>query len=172
MPPTDIWNRLWRSPSLPAQRTTWYKLLLNSLPLGARIEHFASEDVYCHFCSTTVQTTRHFIFSCPLAQQVWSDFATIFSLPSSVSLYQALYSWPSSCSSHLGRAYGYQLQAGHAVAVHTLWYVATLARLQDTRATCLSTSALFLSRLRRHFTTLRTSPRWGSRIGSLPSTLL
>ena len=171
LPPPDIWTRLWRSPSLPAQHTTWYRLLLNSLPLGARIEYFAPDDVFCHFCPGVVQTTRHFIFSCPLAQQVWHDFSRLFSLSTSVSLRQALYSWPSSCATHLGRAYGYQLQAGHAVAVHTLWYVATLARLHDRRATRISTSRLFVTRLRQHFTTLQASSRWGSRIDPLPLSL-
>jgi hypothetical protein len=172
VPPADLWTRLWRSPSLPAHRNTWYRLLLNSLPLGARIEFFAPDDAFCHFCPNTVQTLRHFVFSCPLAQQVWLDFRSIFSLPDPVSLRNALYSWPSSCSAHLGRAYGYQLQAGHAVAIHTLWYVTTLARHQDFRATRIAISRLFRARLLRHFTTLLASSRWGPRIDSLPPALL
>src|SRR6185369_13111116 len=36
IPPSDIWRRVWRSPLLPRHRETWYKMLLNALPLGTR----------------------------------------------------------------------------------------------------------------------------------------
>ena len=92
----------------------------DSLPLGARVEHFAPENVFCPHCPYVVQSTSHFAFSCPLAQQVWQDFASCFHLPHSPFLHHVLFSWPSSSSSVLGHAYGFRLQAGHAVAIHTL----------------------------------------------------
>ena len=73
IPPKDIWRRVWRAPTFPAHRQTLYCLYLNMLPLGQRIEHFANNDadVYCHFCSGAVQSLRHFVYACPLAQQIW-----------------------------------------------------------------------------------------------------
>jgi exonuclease III len=170
-PPEDIWGRLWRGPSLPAQRQTWYKLLLGALPLGVRITRFAPADKNCPFCPNTVQTLRHFVSTCPLAQQVWREFATIFDLPSPPSLHHCLYSWPSSPSSFLGRAYGYRLQAGHAVALHLLWVLVIQARFHGNRATPASIPARLRFFLRRHLVTLSRSSRWGRFFPSLPATL-
>jgi hypothetical protein len=77
VPPADIWRRLWHAPTLPAHRQTLYRLYLNTLPIGHRIEHFANEeaDVYCHFCPGVVQSLRHFVYACSLAHQIWQDFA-------------------------------------------------------------------------------------------------
>ena len=167
VPPADIWTRLWRAPTLPRHRETWYKLLMNALPLGTRIFGFAPEDLLCHACSTE-QTLRHFLFSCPLAQQVWSDFRTYFRLSHPVSLSQALFSWPAGGSRFLGREFGYRLQAGHAVAVHTLWIVHCQAVYDGVPASCPAISARFRFLLHRHFQTLRSS-RFVRRIGSSPS---
>jgi hypothetical protein len=52
VPPPDIWRRLWRGPLLPRHRETWYKLIMNALPLGTRIFQFAPEALLCHACST------------------------------------------------------------------------------------------------------------------------
>ena len=52
IPPSDIWRRVWCSPLLPRHRETWYKLLLNALPLGTRVFPFASESLLCHACPT------------------------------------------------------------------------------------------------------------------------
>ena len=52
IPPSDIWRRVWRSPLLPRHRETWYKLLLNALPLGTRVFPFAPESLLCHACPT------------------------------------------------------------------------------------------------------------------------
>jgi hypothetical protein len=93
VPPSDIWHCIWHGPLLPRYRETHYKLLLNVLPLGDRISAFAPENAHCHFCPSAVQTLRHFLFACPLARQVWSDFQTTFRLPSAVTLRQALFSW-------------------------------------------------------------------------------
>src|SRR6185295_2408988 len=98
-------------------RQTWYKLLMNALPLGIRVEHFAPENVFCSHCLYVVQSTRHFVFSCPLAQQVWQDFAHHFCLLSPPSLHHMLFSWLSSSSFVLGRVYGFHLQASHAVVI-------------------------------------------------------
>ena len=101
---------------------TYYKFLFNALPLGNRVRHFRNASAgaeWCHFCPGQVQTLRHFIWTCPLAQGLWREFRDLYSLPQAVTLEQAAFSW----SSHvqvLGRRYGYRLQAGHAVAVHIL----------------------------------------------------
>ena len=94
----------------------------NALPLGCRARHFRNatpEQAFCHYCPGQVQTMRHFVFSCPLAQCLWQDFRSLFSLPHAVSLQQAAFSW-SPQAQVLGRRYGFRLQAGHAVAVHYL----------------------------------------------------
>src|SRR6185295_13620208 len=109
-----------------------------------------------------VQFTRHFVFSCPLAQQVWQDFARYFRLSSPPSLDHMLFSWPSSSSSVLGRAYGFRLQTGHTVAIHTLWWAHTVVRLKDDHTTRTAISRIFFARLHRQFQTLLASPRWRS----------
>jgi hypothetical protein len=166
VPPSDIWRRLWRSPLLPRHRETWYKMLMNTLPLGQRIFEFAPEQLFCHACPCP-QSLRHFIFTCPLAQQVWSDFRTIFQLPQPVSLHQALFSWSSGGSRFLGREHGYRLQAGHAVALHTLWLAHCNAVYDDTPSSRPAISARFKFFLRRHFLTLQHS-RFSDRLGTLP----
>src|SRR6185295_5312508 len=118
-----------------------------------------------------LQSTSHFVFSCPLAQQVWQDFASHFHLSHTPSLYHVLFLWPSSSSSVLGRAYSFRLQAGHAVAIHTLWWAHTVARMKDERTTRTAISRIFSTRLARHFGTLSASPRWRSRLGCIPSSL-
>src|SRR5262245_42418572 len=165
VPPSDIWRRVWRSPLLPRHRETWYKLLMNALPLGQRIFHFAPESLLCHPCPT-LQTLRHFIHDCPLAQQVWSDFQSIFRLPHPVTLQQALYSWPSGGSRFLGSDYGYRLQAGHAVALHTLWTAHCQAVYDDTPSSRPAISNRFKFLLRRHFQTLQHS-RFSTCLGTL-----
>jgi hypothetical protein len=158
-PPPDIWSRLNHRSRTPRQRETYYKFLFNALPLGDRVRHF-SRDKHCHFCRPrTIQTMRHFLFSCPLAQVIWQDFRSFFSLPQAVSLQQAAFSW----SPHtlvLGRRYGHRLQAGHAVALHTLWLVHIRAVLDRCPASIPAVRALFRSHLFRHLETLwaSTSP--------------
>jgi hypothetical protein len=168
-PPRDIWTRVWRSATTPKQRDIWYKLLLNAQPLGARVEHFDPDAVHCSVCPRDVQTFEHFIFDCPLAQQVWQDFAFVFCIPYySISMHNVLFLWPAGPSLFLGRAYGYRLQAGHAVAIHTLWVASCQARYASKPSTRASISARFRSALLRHFDTLRRSPKWQERIGTLP----
>ena len=167
MPPSDIWHRVWRSPLLPRHRETWYKLLLNALPLGTRIRFF-TDQVSCHACPSRTQNLRHFIYDCPLAKQVWSDFRFIFSLPHPVTLRQALYSWSTGGSRYLGREFGYQLQAGHAVALHTLWTAHTQAVYSDIPTSRVAISARFKYLLRRHFSALQSS-RHACKLGPLPS---
>ena len=166
VPPPDIWRRLWRGPLLPRHRETWYKLIMNALPLGTRIFQFAPEALLCHACSTP-QTLQHFVHTCPLAQQVWSDFRAVFSLSHPVSLRQALYSWPAGGSRFLGREFGYRLQAGHAVALHTLWITHCEAVYDDTPSSRTGISNRFHFFLRRHFRSLASS-RFASRLGTLP----
>jgi len=141
---------------------------MNALPLGTRIEFFAPEQVFCHACPGTPQTLRHFVFSCTLAQQVWQDFERIFELSSSVTLNQALFSWPSGGSRFLGRENGFRLQAGHAVAIHTLWCAHTQAVYDDVSTSRPAISNRFRFLLRRHFQTLLSSSKYASRVGSLP----
>jgi hypothetical protein len=101
---------------------------------------------------------------------VWQDFAFAFAIPyNSILFPHALFSWPVGPSFFLGRAYGYRLQAGHAVALHTLWSAHVLARYHSRSYTRASISAKFRIELRRHFATLRASSRWGPRLGTLPS---
>lgn len=171
VPPTNIWTRLWRGPLLPRHRETWYKLLMNALPLGTRIWPFAPEGLLCHACSAP-QSTRHFIYTCPLAQQVWHDFATTFQLPQPVSLRQALFSWSVGGTRFLGKGYGFRLQAGHAVALHTLWTAHTQAVYDDRSTSCQAVSHRFRFLLRRHFQTLSASPRFARKLGDLPPSLL
>src|SRR5689334_18895651 len=75
--------------------------------------------------------SAHFLYTCPLAQTVWDEFRTLLDLPHQVSFQQALYSMPSSSSSVLGRTTGFKLQAGHAIALYTLWTVHTQAIFDD-----------------------------------------
>jgi hypothetical protein len=167
VPPKDIWSRIWRAPITSRHKETMYKLIMNTLPLGTRIFHFAPESLLCHACSTE-QTLRHFIYSCPLAQQVWSDFGQYFRLARPVTLFQALFSWPAGGSRYLGREYGHRLQAGHAVAVHTLWLAHCQAVYDDVPSSRPAVSARFRFFLQQHFTTLSSS-RFASRIGTSSS---
>ena len=144
---------------------------MNALPLGTRIWSFAPEDLLCHACSVP-QSTRHFLFTCPLAQQVWHDFSLIFQLSHPVSLEQALFSWSAGGSRFLGREFGYRLQAGHAVALHTLWTAHTQARYDNVSTSCVGVSHRFRFLLRKHFRTLNASPRHSRKLGSLPPSLL
>jgi hypothetical protein len=171
VPPQNIWTRLWHGPLLPRHRETWYKLLMNALPLGTRIWSFAPEHLLCHACSVS-QSLHHFVYACTLAQQVWQDFAVIFQLPQPVTLSQALFSWSTGGSRYLGRAYGYQLQAGHAVALHTLWTAHTQAVYADHPSSCQAISHRFRSLLRRHFRMLAASPRYSSLLEPIPPFLL
>ena len=139
---------------------------MNALPLGTRIFQFAPEALLCHACSTP-QTLQHFVHTCPLAQQVWSDFRAVFSLPHPVSLRQALYSWPAGGSRFLGREFGYRLQAGHAVALHTLWITHCEDVYNDTPSSRPGISNRFHFFLRQHFRSLASS-RFASRLGTLP----
>ena len=127
---------------------------------------FAPEQASCHFCPSTTQTLRHFLVTCPLARQIWSDFRTIFHLPTAVSLRQALFSWSTGNSRFLGREHGYRLQAGHAVALHILWVAHCKAVYNGTPASLAAVSNQFRALLRRHFTTLAAS-RHAARLGDL-----
>ena len=132
LPPSDIWKRLQHRSRTPRHKETFYKFLFNALPLGARISQFARKpgDVYCHYCPTQRQSMRHFLFSCPLAQAVWRELRLAFRLPSAVSLSHAAFSW-SPNARVLGKRFGFKLQAGHAVAMHTLWLAHTAARYDN-----------------------------------------
>ena len=79
-----------------------------------------------------------------------------------------LYSWSTGGSRYLGREFGYQLQAGHAVALHTLWTAHTQAVYDDVQTSRVAISARFKLLLRRHFSTLQAS-RHASKLGTLPS---
>jgi hypothetical protein len=156
-PPPDIWSRLHSKARSPRQKETYYKFLFNALTLGARIRVFKPEKAHCHFCPDQVQTLRHFIFSCPLAQCLWQEFRSFFSLPSAVSLKQAAFSW-SPNALVLGRRFGFRLQAGHAVVIHTLWIIHNAAVMDNRPTSTTAARTLFLSQLARHLETLRTAP--------------
>ena len=184
-PPSDIWSRLHHRARTPRLKETYYKFLFNALPLGCRARHFRNatpEMAFCHYCPGLVQTQRHFIFSCPLAQCLWQDFRSLFSLPQAVSLQQAAFSWSPQVQV-LGRRYGFRLQAGHAVVVHTLWLVHCRAGLDHCPASIPAVRALFRALLLRHLETLwaSTSPElrshfledWSPPLGpTLPLALL
>ena len=92
-PPPDIWSRLHHRARSPRHKETFYKFLFNALPLGDRVHHFVLEKAFCHYCPSQVQTMRHFLFSCPLAQCLWRDFRDLYSLPQAVTVQQAAFSW-------------------------------------------------------------------------------
>jgi hypothetical protein len=99
----------------------------HALPLGWHISRFAPEHSCCHFCPELPQTLQHFVFSCPLARVVWQEFRLLFHLSLPVTLQQAAFSW--SCNMVTsGQHVGFQLQAGHAIALHVLWKLHTAAR--------------------------------------------
>jgi len=139
---------------------------MNALPLGDRIRAFAPERAYCHYCPSTVQTLRHFIYACPLARQVWSDFRAVFHLPSAVSLRQALFSWSTGSSRFLGREFGFRLQAGHAVALHILWTANCHAVYDGTQSSLAAVSQRFCALLQCHFQTLAAS-KYSDHLGDL-----
>ena len=158
-PPKDIWQRLHHRSHTPRQKETLYKFLFNALPLGTRVRHFRdapAERAWCHFCPGQLQDMRHFIWTCPLAQCLWREFRDLYSLPRAVTLQEAAFSW-SPHTQVLGRRYGYRLQAGHAVAVHTLWLVHTRAVYDDCPASFPAVKALFRASLRQHLETLRAA---------------
>ena len=158
-PPIDIWQRLHHRARTPRQKETFYKFLFNALALGTRARHFrnaTADRAWCHFCPGQVQTQRHFIWTCPLAQCLWREFRDLFSLPRAVTLHEAAFSW-STQAQVLGRRYGYRLQAGHAVAVHTLWLVHVRVVFHDGPASFAAVKALFRSLLRQHLETLRAA---------------
>ena len=158
-PPKDIWKRLHHRSHTPRQKETYYKFLFNALPLGNRVRHFRNASAgaeWCHFCPGQVQTLRHFIWTCPLAQGLWREFRDLYSLPQAVTLEQAAFSW-SSHAQVLGRRYGYRLQAGHAVAVHILWLVHIRATKDRCPASIPAVKALFRALLRQHLETLRAA---------------
>ena len=144
---------------------------MNALPLGTRIWSFVPDSLLCHACSV-LQNTCHFLFTCPLAQQIWSDFSILFQLPHAISLEQALFSWSAGGSRFLGREFGFRLQAGHAVALHTLWTAHTQAVYGETPTSCQGISHRFRYLLRKHFCTLSASRHFSCRLGSLPPSLL
>jgi hypothetical protein len=156
IPPPDIWDRLLHPARTPQYREEWYKFLFNALPLGHRISRFAPEDANCHACPTLTQTLRHFILSCPVAQEVWREFRRVFQWHTPITLEQAAFAWPSRVV-HLGRRYGFQLQAGHAVVLHTIWVTHTRARYANTPAHPAAIRALFRSHLLRYLETQYTS---------------
>lgn len=157
LPPKDIWTRLHSAARLPYHREIWYKILYNALPIGTRIFHSRPEALCCHACPHAPQTLHHFLYSCPIAQAVWSSFRSCLDLPSSVSFHHALYSWSNASSSALGRANGFRLQAGHALALYVIWTAHTRAVFQHVPATPAASSARFLHLFARHIRTLRAS---------------
>jgi hypothetical protein len=116
----------------------------------------------CHYCPLELQTQRHFIHSCPLAQTIWHEVRLLFSLPHAVSLKNAAFSW-SPNALVLGRRFGFRLQAGHAVAVHTLWLLHTQAVYGTTPATPHSARATFRAHMQRYLETLWASTPLSSR---------
>ena len=151
-PPPDIWRRLHHPALSPRLKETFYKFLFNALPLGRRIHHFAADQLSCHFCPGIPQTLRHFVFQCPLAQAVWQEFRSLFSLPSTVSLFHAAFSWSPGAVVR-GCHLGYQLQAGHALALHVLWQLHCAAVYQDRPAAIAGARALFRADLLRYIET-------------------
>src|SRR5262245_20494087 len=118
--------------------------------------------MFCHHCSLERQTMRHFIHSCPLAQAIWHEVRLLFSLPNAVSLKNAAFSW-SPNASVLGRRFGFRLQAGHAVAVHTLWLLHTRAVYHNQPASTHSARATYRAHLQRYLETLWASTPSSSR---------
>jgi hypothetical protein len=135
----------------PRLSETFYKFILNALPLGWRISRFAPEHSCCHFCPELPQTLQHFVFSCPLARVVWQELQLLFHLPSPVTLQQAAFSW--SCHvSVSGHPLGYQLQAGHAIALHALWKLYTAARYGNRPASAPGARAILRADLPMYLT--------------------
>jgi len=155
-PPTDIWQRLHHRARTPRHKETYYKLLLNALPLGARVRGFNPIRMFCHHCPDELQTTRHFLFSCPLAQTIWREVRYLFSLPHAVSLQHAAFSW-SPNALVLGRRFGFRLQAGHAVAIHALWLLHCQATYNNCPATTAGARALYRAHLQLYLETLWAS---------------
>ena len=92
------------------------------------------------------------MFSCPLAQAVWQELRSLFSLPQAVSLFHAAFSWsPTAVVS--GRRLGYQLQAGHALALHVLWKLHCEAVYQDRPAAIAGARASLRADLLRYIKT-------------------
>ena len=106
----------------------------------------------CHACPNIRQTLRHFIFSCPVAQIVWQEFRHVFALNTPVTLEQAAFSWPLN-TQHLGRRFGHQLQAGHAVALYVIWTTHTQAVFQNQPARANTIRNRFRHHLLRHLHT-------------------
>src|SRR5262245_1899869 len=130
--PPDIWCCLHHPALTLWLKKTFYKFLFNALPLGHCIRSFAPEHSSCHFCPGVFQTMRHFVFFCPLAQAVWLDFRLLFSLSQAISLLHAAFSWLSHTITIISERWlGYQLQAGHAIALHVLWKLHCAAVYQD-----------------------------------------
>jgi hypothetical protein len=96
------------------------------------------------------------LFCCPLAQAVWHEVRLVFSLPQAVSLFHAAFSW-SPQAQGLGRRFGFRLQAGHAVALHTLWLLHTRAVYHQQSASIPAARALFRAHLLRYLETLAAS---------------
>jgi hypothetical protein len=142
--PADLWHRVHHAARSPQHRETFYKFLFNALPLGCRAQHFrpVPGNPHCHYCRGTLQTLRHFVFSCPLAQCVWRELRRVLSLPRSVSLLQATFSWSPS-TMVLGSRYGFRLQAGHAVALHVLWKLHCAATYDHRPASIPAARAMF-----------------------------
>jgi hypothetical protein len=155
-PPSDIWSRLHHRARLPRHKETYYKFLFNALSLGARVKGFRPNQMFCHHCPLELQTMRHFIHSCPLAQAIWQEVRHLFSLPHAVSLKNAVFSW-SPNALVLGRRFGFRLQAGHAVAIHTLWCLHTQAVYQHVPASIPGARASFRANLHNYLETLWAS---------------
>lgn len=163
LPPPDIWRRVHSPARLPIHREQWYKLLYNAQPLGERVFHFWPEQLCCHACPPTPQTIRHFLYTCPLAKAVWNEFKTVLDLSHEVTFQQALYSWPSSSSSVLGCTTAFKLQAGHAIAIYTLWTAHTQAIFDEVRTNSAAIRLRFRSLLARHLSTIQSS-HYGNRL--------
>jgi hypothetical protein len=99
---------------------------------------------------------RHFAHTCPLAQAVWNELRLVFRLPYAVSLQHVAFSW-SPNALVLGKRFGFKLQAGHAVALHTLWLAHTAARYDNRPAAIPAVRALFRTRLLEHLESLWAS---------------
>jgi hypothetical protein len=150
-PPPDIWKRIHHAALTPRLSETFYKFILNVLPLGWRISRFAPEHSFCHFCPELPQTLQHFVFSCPLARVVWQELQFLFHLSSPVTLQQAAFSW----SRHevvSGHPFGFQLQAGHAIALHALWKLYTAARYGNRPASATGARAILRADLLMYLT--------------------
>jgi len=72
------WRQFWKLEIALNARNTWYRILLNKIAtkelLHLRMsDKFAPHCTICPSRTTNIETTTHFLFSCPIKYTVWSQ---------------------------------------------------------------------------------------------------